>query len=53
MPQTKKHKTWDGDAILCVEGNRLTMYDSEGKQYVLHMVSHLVSVFNCTSTATV
>ncbi|KAF9245007.1 P-loop containing nucleoside triphosphate hydrolase protein [Melanogaster broomeanus] len=30
-PQYKKHKTWDGDAVLVLNGARGTMYDLEGK----------------------
>ncbi|KIJ67587.1 hypothetical protein HYDPIDRAFT_127687 [Hydnomerulius pinastri MD-312] len=30
-PQYKKHKTWDGDAILVLNGVRGTLYDLEGK----------------------
>ncbi|KIK99085.1 hypothetical protein PAXRUDRAFT_823120 [Paxillus rubicundulus Ve08.2h10] len=30
-PQYKKHKTWDGDAVLVLTGARGTMYDLEGK----------------------
>ncbi|KAK7057394.1 SNF2 family N-terminal domain-containing protein [Favolaschia claudopus] len=30
-PQTKKHKTWDGDGVLVVVGSKATLYDSEGK----------------------
>ncbi|KAG6378110.1 P-loop containing nucleoside triphosphate hydrolase protein [Boletus reticuloceps] len=31
MPQYKKHKTWDGDAVLVLNGTKGTMYDLEGK----------------------
>ncbi|KAF8557976.1 hypothetical protein OG21DRAFT_1494290 [Imleria badia] len=31
MPQYKKHKTWDGDAVLVLNGAKGTMYDLEGK----------------------
>ncbi|KAF8441415.1 P-loop containing nucleoside triphosphate hydrolase protein [Boletus edulis BED1] len=31
MPQYKKHKTWDGDAVLVLNGIKGTMYDLEGK----------------------
>ncbi len=31
-PQYKKHKTWDGDAVLVVSGNRCTLYDSDNRQ---------------------
>ena len=34
MPQYKKHKTWDGDAVLVLNGTKGTMYDLEGKLYV-------------------
>jgi DNA repair and recombination protein RAD54B len=34
MPQYKKHKTWDGDAVLVLNGAKGTMYDLEGKLYV-------------------
>ncbi|KAG6878547.1 hypothetical protein C0993_004446 [Termitomyces sp. T159_Od127] len=30
-PQTKKHKTWDGDAILVANTNKATLYDIDGK----------------------
>ncbi|KAJ7594739.1 SNF2 family N-terminal domain-containing protein [Mycena floridula] len=30
-PQNRKHKTWDGDAILMISGSRATMYDMDGK----------------------
>lgn len=33
MPQYKKHKTWDGDAVLVLNGAKGTMYDLEGKLY--------------------
>ncbi|KAJ6495564.1 SNF2 family N-terminal domain-containing protein [Mycena vitilis] len=29
--QAKKHKTWDGDGVLVVNGSKSTLYDSEGK----------------------
>lgn len=32
-PQYKKHKTWDGDAVLVLNGAKGTMYDLEGKLY--------------------
>nr|KIR48900.1 DNA repair and recombination protein RAD54B [Cryptococcus bacillisporus CA1280] len=31
-PQFKKHKTWDGDANIKVEGNRIVMLDEDGNQ---------------------
>ncbi|KAN0090963.1 P-loop containing nucleoside triphosphate hydrolase protein [Tylopilus felleus] len=31
MPQYKKHKTWDGDAVLVLNGAKGTLYDLEGK----------------------
>ncbi|EKM80843.1 hypothetical protein AGABI1DRAFT_71424 [Agaricus bisporus var. burnettii JB137-S8] len=31
-PQTRKHKTWDGDAVLCISGRKATIYDTDGKQ---------------------
>ncbi|EIW61952.1 uncharacterized protein TRAVEDRAFT_57102 [Trametes versicolor FP-101664 SS1] len=31
-PQYKKHKTWDGDAVLVVSGNKCTLYDTDNKQ---------------------
>ena len=34
-PQYKKHKTWDGDAVLVVNGNSCTLYDTDGRQYVI------------------
>ncbi|GLB37249.1 putative SNF2 family N-terminal domain containing protein [Lyophyllum shimeji] len=30
-PQTKKHKTWDGDAILVASAAKATLYDIDGK----------------------
>ncbi|PIL37156.1 hypothetical protein GSI_00848 [Ganoderma sinense ZZ0214-1] len=30
-PQYKKHKTWDGDAVLVVSGNKCTLYDSDNR----------------------
>ncbi|KAF4567723.1 helicase [Pleurotus pulmonarius] len=30
-PQTRKHKTWDGDAVLVVSGTRAILYDTDGK----------------------
>ncbi|KAJ7675096.1 SNF2 family N-terminal domain-containing protein [Mycena rosella] len=29
--QAKKHKTWDGDGVLVVNGAKSTLYDSDGK----------------------
>ncbi|KAF8920583.1 SNF2 family N-terminal domain-containing protein [Mucidula mucida] len=29
--QTKKHKTWEGDGVLVIEGSRATLYGSDGK----------------------
>jgi DNA repair and recombination protein RAD54B len=29
--QFKKHKTWDGDAVLVVNGAKATLYDLDGK----------------------
>ncbi|KAH9943433.1 P-loop containing nucleoside triphosphate hydrolase protein [Epithele typhae] len=31
-PQYKKHKTWDGDAVLVVSGHRCALYDPESRQ---------------------
>ncbi|KAI0832427.1 P-loop containing nucleoside triphosphate hydrolase protein [Trametes gibbosa] len=31
-PQYKKHKTWDGDAVLVVSGGKCTLYDSDNRQ---------------------
>ncbi|KAI0723311.1 SNF2 family N-terminal domain-containing protein [Earliella scabrosa] len=31
-PQYKKHKTWDGDAVLVVSGSKCTLYDSDNRQ---------------------
>jgi len=33
-PQTKKHKTWEGDAVLVRCGRKSTLYDVDGRQYV-------------------
>nr|GAT57610.1 predicted protein [Mycena chlorophos] len=30
-PQTRKHKTWDGDGVLVVSDSKTTLYDSDGK----------------------
>ncbi|KAG6906213.1 hypothetical protein DXG01_015152, partial [Tephrocybe rancida] len=30
-PQTRKHKTWDGDAILVANTSKATLYDVDGK----------------------
>lgn len=38
-PQYKKHKTWDGDAVLVVTGNKCALYDSDSRQYVVLVVS--------------
>ena len=32
-PQTKKHKTWEGDGVIIVEGTKVTLFDTEGKRY--------------------
>ncbi|KAG7450934.1 uncharacterized protein BT62DRAFT_1071552 [Guyanagaster necrorhizus] len=29
--QTKKHKTWEGDGVLVVEGSQATLFDTDGK----------------------
>lgn len=34
-PQYKKHKTWDGDAVLAVNGAICTLYDMDGKVCVV------------------
>lgn len=34
-PQTRKHKTWDGDGVLVAEGNKFTLYDMDGQRCVL------------------
>ncbi|KAI0335474.1 hypothetical protein GY45DRAFT_1316794 [Cubamyces sp. BRFM 1775] len=31
-PQYKKHKTWDGDAVLVVSGSKCTLFDSDNRQ---------------------
>ena len=33
-PQTKKHKTWEADGIIIVEGTKVTLFDTEGKRFV-------------------
>lgn len=38
-PQYKKHKTWDGDAVLVVNAVKATLYDMEGKSYVVLKLS--------------
>lgn len=30
----KKHKTWNGDGVVCVGGGALVLRDSDGSQYV-------------------
>lgn len=35
-PQYKKHKTWDGDGVLVVNGNRCILHDTDGKPYVYY-----------------
>jgi hypothetical protein len=32
--QTKKHKTWEADGTIIVEGTKITLFDTEGKRYV-------------------
>ncbi|KAI0940481.1 hypothetical protein AcW1_003665 [Taiwanofungus camphoratus] len=32
-PQYKKHKTWDGDGVLVVNGNRCILHDTDGKPF--------------------
>lgn len=40
-PQYKKHKTWDGDAVLVLKGLKGTLYDLEGKLYEpVYMLSY-------------
>lgn len=34
-PQYKKHKTWDGDAVLVASASQAILYDTEGKVYAL------------------
>lgn len=45
LPQTRKHKTWNGDGVLLVEGARFVMFDTDGKKYAFpvdfHAISHL------------
>ncbi|KXN90194.1 DNA repair and recombination protein RAD54B [Leucoagaricus sp. SymC.cos] len=31
-PQTKKHKTWEGDAVLVRNGKKATLFDVDGRQ---------------------
>ncbi|KAG6819674.1 hypothetical protein H0H93_009707 [Arthromyces matolae] len=38
-PQTKKHKTWDGDAILVANSSKATLYDIDGKTLCVGKVS--------------
>lgn len=33
FPQYKKHKTWDGDAVLVLTGAKGTLYNLDGKLY--------------------
>jgi hypothetical protein len=33
-PQAKKHKTWDGDGVLKLEGDRYYLFGIDGKKYV-------------------
>ncbi|KAK0193509.1 SNF2 family N-terminal domain-containing protein [Armillaria mellea] len=30
--QSKKHKTWEGDGVVVVEGSQATLFDTDGKQ---------------------
>jgi hypothetical protein len=30
-PQTRKHKTWEGDGILVINGSRATLKDQDGR----------------------
>ncbi|KIK68828.1 hypothetical protein GYMLUDRAFT_153158 [Collybiopsis luxurians FD-317 M1] len=40
-PQAKKHKTWEGDGVLAVNGSKATLYDStDGKPIVSGKVDH-------------
>ncbi|KZT68291.1 hypothetical protein DAEQUDRAFT_692777 [Daedalea quercina L-15889] len=34
-PQYKKHKTWDGDAVMQVINNTCTLYDLDGRQFTV------------------
>ena len=34
-PQTKKHKTWDGDGVLVLSGGKGVLYDMDGHVCVL------------------
>ncbi|TFK54023.1 hypothetical protein OE88DRAFT_1654480 [Heliocybe sulcata] len=42
VPQQKKHKTWDGDAILVIERDRATMLNLEGKLLVIGKICESV-----------
>ncbi|KZT43673.1 hypothetical protein SISSUDRAFT_1068881 [Sistotremastrum suecicum HHB10207 ss-3] len=44
-PQAKKHKTWEGDAVIAVSTNRVEFYDMEGKPYVF---SHTLALGEVT-----
>jgi len=37
---TKKNKTWDGDGILALEGNILSLHNSDGKKSLPPRSSH-------------
>ncbi|KIR36992.1 hypothetical protein I352_00304 [Cryptococcus deuterogattii MMRL2647] len=41
-PQFKKHKTWDGDANIKVEGNRIVMLGEDGNQMATTIVGDKV-----------
>ncbi|KAG8743010.1 helicase [Ceratobasidium sp. 414] len=43
-PQTKKHKTWDGDGVLIITGSRYELLDEDAKPYVLSLQNRLRSV---------
>ncbi|EPT02698.1 hypothetical protein FOMPIDRAFT_1160247 [Fomitopsis schrenkii] len=44
-PQYKKHKTWDGDAVLQVIGNTCTLFDStDGRQFTTGRAHGIESV---------
>lgn len=40
-PQSKKHKTWDGDAVLVANNSKATLFDIDGKTYALDGTSDL------------
>lgn len=36
-PQTKKHKTWEGDGVLALSGGKGVLFDMNGSTYVVEL----------------